>query len=53
MDNDHIIETKFFQGILDRANRRIRRMATRFSLKSQDADVKKIDEDWPGPDDLG
>ncbi len=49
---DHIIQSNFFQGILDRANRRIRRMVTRFSLKSQDADVKEIDEDWPGPDDL-
>ncbi|MBA7678508.1 hypothetical protein ES703_86784 [subsurface metagenome] len=44
---DHIIETKFFQGILDRANRRIRRMVTRFSLKSDDQFIKKIDEDWP------
>jgi len=51
--DDHIIESKFLQEFLERANRRIRRMVTRFSLKSQDADVKEIDEDWPGPDDLG
>lgn len=50
---DHLIETKFFQGIMDRANRKIRRMATRFNLKSQDRDAKEIDEDQPGPDDLG
>jgi len=42
-----------FQKILDRANRRIRRMVTRFSLKSQDANVKEIDEDRPDYDDLG
>ena len=51
--NDHIIESNFVQEVLDRANRRIWRMVTRFSLKSQDADVKEIDKDWPGPDDLG
>ena len=45
--------TNNFQKILDRANRRIKKMITRFSLKSQDVDVKEIDEDWPGPDDLG
>lgn len=50
---NNLIETKFFQGILDRANRRIKRMVTRFSLKSQDADVKEIDEDRPDSDDLG
>ncbi|MBA7708788.1 hypothetical protein ES703_117692 [subsurface metagenome] len=53
MDNDHIIESNFVKEVLDRANRRIRRMVTRFSLKSQDADVKKIDEDWLDSDDLG
>ena len=51
--DDHLIESEFLQEVLDRANRRIWRMVTRFSLKSQDADVKEIDEDWPGPDDLG
>ncbi|MQY58470.1 MAG: hypothetical protein GH144_02505 [Clostridia bacterium] len=50
--DDHIIETKFFQGILDRANRRIRRMATRFSLKSEDQLVEEIDEDGPDSDGL-
>ena len=45
--------TNNFQKILDRANRRIKKMITRFSLKSQDVDVKEIDEDWPDYDDLG
>jgi len=49
---DHIIETNFFLEVLDRANRRIKRMVTRFGLKSEDQSVEKIDEDWPGPDDL-
>jgi len=48
-----LIENKFFQEILDRSKRRIKRMVTRFSLKSQDADVKEIDEDRPDYDDLG
>ena len=49
---DDLIESNFCKEVLDRANRRIRRMVTRFSLKSQDADVEKIDEDWPDSDDL-
>jgi len=51
--DDHLIESEFLQEVLDRANRRIWRMVTRFSLKSQDADVKEIDEDRPDYDDLG
>ena len=50
---DHLIESKFLQEFLERANRRIRRMVTRFSLKSRDADAKEIDEDRPDYDDLG
>jgi len=50
---NHLIESKFLQEFLDRSNRRIRRMVTRFSLKSQDADAKEIDEDRPDYDDLG
>ena len=46
-------EINFFQEILERSNRRIRRLTTRFSLKSQDADAKEIDEDRPDYDDLG
>jgi hypothetical protein len=38
---DHLIESKFPQEFLDRSNRRTRRMATRFSLKSRDADAKE------------
>jgi len=49
---DHLIESEFLQEVLDRANRRIWRMVTRFSLKSDDQFVKKIDEDWPDFDDL-
>ena len=49
---EHLIESKFLQEFLERANRRIRRMVTRFSLKSQDADVKEINEDRPDYDDL-
>lgn len=49
---DHIIETNFAKEVVDRANRRIWRMVTRFGLKSDDQFVEKIDEDWPGPDDL-
>jgi len=50
---DDLIESKFFQEILERSNRRIKRIVTRFSLESQDADVKEIDEDHPDYDDLG
>lgn len=50
---DNLIETKFFQEVLERSNRRIKKMLIRFSLKSQDADVKEIDEDQPDYDDLG
>ena len=49
----NLIESKFFQAILERANRRVKRMVTRFSLKSQDIDAKEIDEDRPDYDDLG
>lgn len=49
---DHLIESEFLQEVLDRANRRIWRMVTRFGLKGNDQFVEKIDEDWPGPDDL-
>jgi len=44
---DHIIKTNFCKEVVDRANRRIKRMWTRFSLKSTGPFRKKIDEEWP------
>ncbi|MBA7602343.1 hypothetical protein ES703_09432 [subsurface metagenome] len=49
---DHIIESNFCKEVVDRAKRRIWGMVTRFSLKSQDADIKEIDEDGSDSDDL-
>ncbi|MBA7604077.1 hypothetical protein ES703_11195 [subsurface metagenome] len=44
---DDLIESNFCKEVLDRAKRRIWGMVTRFGLKSQDSDVKEIDEDGP------
>lgn len=49
---DHIIETNFFLEVLDRANRRVKRMWTRFSCQSTGPFRKKVDEDERGYDDL-
>ena len=45
--SDHIIESNFCKEVLDRTNRRIWRMVTRFALKSDDQVVEEIDEDGP------